>query len=101
MIKPVARKATSRARVEEDLSANYAVVINERFGYFETVFEANVSREALSETIERELKAFGALYPLTYAHDLPVFLDDEDQVTFRIDTENENNSHVITVAKLG
>ena len=85
---------------EKAMEKNTLVVINERWGYNEKTFEANVAREDLFEIIERELKAIGAKYPLTYAHDLPVFLEDEDQISYRIDTEDENDSHQITISKL-
>lgn len=85
---------------EKELEKKYAVVITERWGYNETVFEANVSADELKDTIERELKAIGAKYPLTYAYDLPVFIEGEAQIEYRIDTENEDDSHLIVIADL-
>ena len=93
-------KIEKEKELEKKLEKNTLVVINERHGYFKAIFEENVAREDLKEIIERELKAIGAKYPLTYAYDLPVFLEDEDQITYRIDTEDEEDSHQITISKL-
>ena len=99
-IKLTGRMTAIQIEQEKALKENTLVVINERFGYNEVIFEANVAREELQEIIERELKAIGAKYPLTYSHDLPVFLEDEDQISYRIDTEEEDDSHQITISKL-
>lgn len=105
-VKRRATKAISLTRkmknieLEKKLDKKFAVVITERWGYNETVFDATVSADELSETIERELNAIGAKYPLTYANDLPVFIQDEAQIEYRIDTEDEDDSHLIVIADL-